>query len=148
MMLRYLPLLIAGLMLGGCCLSGNCYAPVANSAPAAGPTGVATTSAPDGLGPALADDEPQARAFAVARLARGDHGAGLDGRIHHKPPASLGNASATRIRNLIATRTFIGPDSVSMPLRGSIGHGWNAASSLALTVDHAPACPWSFNQNA
>jgi hypothetical protein len=60
MMLRYLPLLIAGLMLGGCCLSGNCYAPVANSAPAAGPTGVATTSAPDGLGPALADDEPQA----------------------------------------------------------------------------------------
>jgi hypothetical protein len=60
MMLRYLPLLIAGLMLGGCCLSGNCYAPVANSAPAAGPTGVATTSAPDGLGPALADDAPQA----------------------------------------------------------------------------------------
>jgi hypothetical protein len=60
MMLRYLILLIAGLMLGGCCLSGNCYAPVANSAPAAGPTGVATTSAPDGLGPALADDEPQA----------------------------------------------------------------------------------------
>jgi hypothetical protein len=60
MMLRYLMLLIAGLMLGGCCLSGNCYAPVASSAPAAGPAGVATTSAPDGLGPALADDEPQA----------------------------------------------------------------------------------------
>jgi hypothetical protein len=49
---------------------------------------------------------------------------------------------------LIATRTFIGPDSVSMPLRGLIGHGWNAASSPALTVDHAAACPWFFNQNA
>ena len=84
---------------------------------------------------------------AVALLARGDHGAGLDGRIHHKPPAGLGNASATRIRNLIATRTFIGPDSVSMPLRGSIGHGWHAASSPTLTVDHAAACPWFFYRN-
>jgi uncharacterized iron-regulated membrane protein len=56
MMLRYSLLLVTGLMLGGCCLSGNCYAPVAGSAPAAGPTGVATTSAPDGLGPALTDE--------------------------------------------------------------------------------------------
>jgi hypothetical protein len=68
MMLRYPLLLIAGLMLGSCCLSGNCYAPVAGSAPAAGPMGVATTSgpadvattsAPDGLG-ASPMDEPQA----------------------------------------------------------------------------------------
>ena len=74
MMLRYFMFLVTGLMLGGCCLSGNCYAPVAGPAPGApapgapalgapapgaGPTGVATTSAPDGLGPALID-EPQA----------------------------------------------------------------------------------------
>lgn len=69
-MIRYSMLLVAGLMLGGCCLSGNCYGPVAGPAPgvpaagapalAASPaTGVATTSAPDGLGPALMD-EPQA----------------------------------------------------------------------------------------
>jgi hypothetical protein len=60
MMLRYLMLLVAGVLLGSCCLSGNCYAPVAGSAPAAGPTGVATTSAPDGLGSALSEDESQA----------------------------------------------------------------------------------------
>jgi hypothetical protein len=59
MMLRYPLLLIAGLMLGSCCLSGNCYAPVAGSAPAVGPAGVAMTSAPDGLDSGLMD-EPQA----------------------------------------------------------------------------------------
>jgi hypothetical protein len=62
MMLRYFMLLVSGLMLGGCCLSGNCYAPLAGPAPVAGPvpgagpTGVATTSAPDGLGPAPIDE--------------------------------------------------------------------------------------------
>ena len=60
MMLRYSILLATGLLLGGCCLSGNCYAPVAGSAPAVAPTGLATTSvAPDGLDSALMD-EPQA----------------------------------------------------------------------------------------
>jgi hypothetical protein len=59
MMLRYSILLATGLLLGGCCLSGNCYAPVAGSAPAVAPTGVATTSSPDGLDSALMD-EPEA----------------------------------------------------------------------------------------
>jgi len=71
-MLKYSILLLTGSLLGGCCLSGNCYAPVAGSAPAVAPTGVATTSAPavappgvvttsapDGLNPALMD-EPEA----------------------------------------------------------------------------------------
>jgi hypothetical protein len=57
MMLRYFISLVAALMLGGCCLSGNCYAPVAGAAPGAGPTaGIATTSAPDGLDPASMDE--------------------------------------------------------------------------------------------
>jgi hypothetical protein len=59
MMLKYPILLATGLLLGGCCLSGNCYAPVAGSTPAVAPAGVATTSAPDGLDTALTD-EPQA----------------------------------------------------------------------------------------
>jgi hypothetical protein len=66
MMLKYSILLATGLLLGGCCLSGNCYAPVAGSAPAVAPTGVATTSAPDGLNPALMD-EPEADAPAKPR---------------------------------------------------------------------------------
>jgi hypothetical protein len=68
MMIRIALLLAAGLMLGSCCFSGNCYAPVTGVAatPAAAPTaGVPTvaagvpTSAPDGLGE-VADDEPRA----------------------------------------------------------------------------------------
>jgi hypothetical protein len=61
MMIRYFILLVGGLMLGGCCLSGNCYAPVAAgpAAPVAAGPAVVTYSAPDGLGPA-ATDESQA----------------------------------------------------------------------------------------
>jgi hypothetical protein len=55
MIIRIALLLTAGLMLGSCCLSGNCYAPVTG---VAGTAGVAA-SAPDGLA-AVPDDEPQA----------------------------------------------------------------------------------------
>jgi hypothetical protein len=64
-------LLAAGLMLGSCCLSGNCYAPMAG--PMAGTAGVTGTSgvgvaaaAPDGLGSAPTD-EPQADAETPAK---------------------------------------------------------------------------------
>jgi len=64
-------LLAAGLMLGSCCLSGNCYAPLAGGAATAGVTGtpgvgVAATAAPDGLGSAPTD-EPQADAETPAK---------------------------------------------------------------------------------
>jgi hypothetical protein len=70
MIIRIALLLAAGLMLGSCCLSGNCYAPVTglaatpgapmSSAPMSGaPTAGVPMSAPDGLA-ALPDDEPQA----------------------------------------------------------------------------------------
>jgi hypothetical protein len=75
MIIRIALLLAAGLMLGSCCLSGNCYAPVTGVAatpgvpmsgapmsgvPTAGvPTAGVPTSAPDGLA-AVSDDEPQA----------------------------------------------------------------------------------------
>jgi hypothetical protein len=66
MMVRHAPLLLVALMLGGCCLSGSCFAPVAGPAgPASSPTASAvaapTTSvaaaAADGLGPGLADEQ-------------------------------------------------------------------------------------------
>lgn len=57
MIARTALLLAAGLMLGSCCLSGNCYAPVTGMANGAG---VAATAL-DGLGPDPAD-EPQADA--------------------------------------------------------------------------------------
>ena len=59
MMIRYALLLLVALMLGGCCLSGDCYAPLAGpagmaSAPTTGtaakPTASVATAAPDGLG--------------------------------------------------------------------------------------------------
>jgi len=70
MIIRIALLLAAGLMLGSCCLSGNCYAPVTgvaatpgvpmSGAPMSGvPTAGVPTSAPDGLA-AVSDDEPQA----------------------------------------------------------------------------------------
>lgn len=70
MIIRIALLLAAGLMLGSCCLSGNCYAPVTgvaatpgvpmSAAPMSGvPTAGVPTSAPDGLA-AVSDDEPQA----------------------------------------------------------------------------------------
>jgi hypothetical protein len=67
MMIRIALLLAAGLMLGSCCLSGNCYAPVtgvaaAPGAPAAGvpmATAGVPASSPDGLAD-VADDEPRA----------------------------------------------------------------------------------------
>jgi hypothetical protein len=70
MIIRITLLLAAGLMLGSCCLSGNCYAPVTgvaatpgapmSSAPMSGaPTAGVPMSAPDGLA-ALPDDEPRA----------------------------------------------------------------------------------------
>jgi hypothetical protein len=75
MIIRIALLLAAGLMLGSCCLSGNCYAPVTGVAatpgvpmsgapmsgvPTAGvPTAGVPTSAPDGLA-AVSDDEPPA----------------------------------------------------------------------------------------
>ena len=75
MIIRIALLLAAGLMLGSCCLSGNCYAPVTgvaatpgapmsgapmSGAPMSGvPTAGVPTSAPDGLA-AGSDDEPQA----------------------------------------------------------------------------------------
>jgi hypothetical protein len=70
MIIRIALLLAAGLMLGSCCLSGNCYAPVTGVAATSGvpmsggpvsgvPTAGVPTSAPDGLA-ALPDDEPQA----------------------------------------------------------------------------------------
>ena len=70
MIIRIALLLAAGLMLGSCCLSGNCYAPVTGVAAAPGvpmsaapmsgvPTAGVPTSAPDGLA-AVSDDEPQA----------------------------------------------------------------------------------------
>ncbi|HWL20330.1 MAG TPA: hypothetical protein VNS33_11720, partial [Bradyrhizobium sp.] len=58
MIARTILLLTAGLMLGSCCLSGSCYAPVTGMA---GTPGVAATTAPDGLGPDPAD-QPQAEA--------------------------------------------------------------------------------------
>ncbi len=58
MIARTILLLTAGLMLGSCCLSGSCYAPVTGMA---GTPGVAATTAPDGLGPDPAD-QPQADA--------------------------------------------------------------------------------------
>jgi hypothetical protein len=74
-MIRIALLLAAGLMLGSCCLSGNCYAPVTgvaatpggpmSGAPVSGvpmsgvPTAGVPTSAPDGLA-AVSDDEPPA----------------------------------------------------------------------------------------
>jgi hypothetical protein len=83
MIVRTALLLAAGLMLGSCCLSGNCYGPVAgapasaasasmvSAAPAGAPMTSAptasapmagvTSSAPDGLSSAQ-DDEPQADA--------------------------------------------------------------------------------------
>jgi hypothetical protein len=67
MMIRIALLLAAGLMLGSCCLSGNCYAPVTGVAatpgvPTAGvPTATAgvPASTPDGL-VTVEDDEPRA----------------------------------------------------------------------------------------
>jgi hypothetical protein len=70
MIIRIAVLLAAGLMLGSCCLSGNCYAPVTgvaatpgvpmSGAPVSGvPMAGVPTSAPDGLA-AVSDDEPQA----------------------------------------------------------------------------------------
>jgi hypothetical protein len=68
MIVRYALLLVVVPLLGGCCLSGNCYAPVAGSAgvatapaaPTAGvvaaPTTAVTTSAPDGLGPSPTEE--------------------------------------------------------------------------------------------
>lgn len=70
MIIRIALLLAAGLMLGSCCLSGNCYAPVTGVAATPGvpmsggpvsgvPTVGVPMSTPDGLA-ALPDDEPQA----------------------------------------------------------------------------------------
>jgi hypothetical protein len=65
MIIRIALLLAAGLTLGSCCLSGNCYAPITGVAATSGvpmsgsPTAGVPTSAPDGLA-ALPDDEPQA----------------------------------------------------------------------------------------
>jgi hypothetical protein len=67
MIVRYALLLIAAPLLGSCCLSGNCYAPVAGSAglPATPPSVVyaaptpSVATAPDGLGPSPSE-EPQA----------------------------------------------------------------------------------------
>jgi hypothetical protein len=70
MIIRIALLLAAGLMLGSCCLSGNCYAPVTgvaatpgvpmSGAPVSGvPTAGVPRSAPDGLA-AVSDDEPPA----------------------------------------------------------------------------------------
>lgn len=75
MIIRIALLLAAGLMLGSCCLSGNCYAPITgmaatpgapisgapmSGAPVSGvPTAGVPMSTPDGLA-ALPDDEPQA----------------------------------------------------------------------------------------
>jgi|SRR5215469_12827962 len=65
MMIRYAPLLLVALMLGGCCLSGDCYAPLAGPAgvtrapttgTAAMPTASVATAAPDGLGSGPSDD--------------------------------------------------------------------------------------------
>jgi hypothetical protein len=56
MILRSSLVLISGLMLGSCCLSGNCYAPVAGPVPTAAPADVAMTAAPDGLGPDPMDE--------------------------------------------------------------------------------------------
>ena len=65
MMIRYALLLLVALMLGGCCLSGDCYAPLAGpagmaSAPTTGtaakPTASVATAAPDGLGSGPSDD--------------------------------------------------------------------------------------------
>jgi hypothetical protein len=67
MIVRYALLLVAAPLLGSCCLSGNCYAPVAGTsgmttAPSAAVFAAPTASvatAPDGLGPSPTE-EPQA----------------------------------------------------------------------------------------
>jgi hypothetical protein len=64
MMIRYALLLLVALMLGGCCLSGDCYAPLAGPAgvtrapttgTAAMPTASVAPAAPDGLGSGPSD---------------------------------------------------------------------------------------------
>jgi hypothetical protein len=52
MIIRHALLIAVALTLGSCCLSGNCYAPIASTA------GVAS-EAPDGLA-SVPDDEPEA----------------------------------------------------------------------------------------
>jgi hypothetical protein len=64
MIVRYALLLLAAPLLGSCCLSGNCYAPVAGTsgmatAPAAAVSAAPTASvatAPDGLGPSPTEE--------------------------------------------------------------------------------------------